>query len=109
MAYGDGMDPSLYAETKKEHPLFCDQCRSHGLLDLRRKAIQRMHLKKRSAETQGASTVKETRKAASDDVWARLQDHVADNNTEPPEVKAALDSAQSMGICLPSREAAPEL
>ncbi len=31
------------------------------------------------------------------------------HNRETPEVKAALDSAQSMGICLPSREAAPEL
>jgi len=81
MTYGDHMAPSL--ETKKEHPMFCGQCRSHGLLDLRRKAVQRMHMLKRSAETQGASAANRTRKAASDDVGARLQDHVS--SVEQPD------------------------
>ena len=28
-------------EIKKEHPKFCDDCREHGLLELRRQAVQR--------------------------------------------------------------------
>ncbi len=80
-----GGDMADTLEIEKKHPILCVECRSHGLCDLRRQAVQRMRMKKRSAETQEASAVKTRRKAASNNMGARLQDHVADNHIEPPE------------------------
>jgi len=71
MSYGDDM--TLPLETKKDHPIFCEDCRCHGLFDLRCQAVQRVHMRKRSAETQGASAAKRMHKATSEDAGAGLR------------------------------------
>ena len=69
MSYGDDMNLPL--ETKKDHPIFCDDCRCHGLFDLR--CQQSRHMRKRSAEKQGASAAKRMHKATSEDAGAGLR------------------------------------
>ena len=51
------------SDTKKEHPKFCEDCVSHGLLDLRRQSVQRS--RKRRADAQEDGLAKKAFKADS--------------------------------------------